>query len=144
LVGIGHTYLQKHNCLIGTKISLLFEFISLNNPGLFTTNIDQKQSIDSIPMFVSIVYYKKEEWQLLMSQFDDSDKMHNTWREWRQATENGIEHMHKKGKLLIPVQLSADEIVEYCISQNLANTSKTRSRMASQKLSKMLRESKVI
>jgi len=142
LVGIGHTYSQKNNCLIGTKLSLYYHFIQENNPELFDR--EEVKNENSIPMFISLVCYKKEEWPLLMSQFDDAENMQSSWRKWRSAAENGIEHMDRKGSVMVPIELSAKEISEYCKSNNLPNIGRTRIELSSKKLIAKLKESKVI
>jgi len=142
LVGIGHTYIKKHQCLIGTKLSLYFQLIANNHPELFDNKTAQNDN--GIPLFLALVCYKKEEWSMLLSQFDDAENMQNSWAEWRNAAEYGIEHMDRNGKLIIPIELSASEISEFCKLKNLPNTGRTRADLANHKLIEMLKESKVV
>ena len=79
-----------------------------------------------------------------MSQFSDADHMQNSWNQWRQAVENGIEQMQRKNVLIIPIELTADEIMKYCASKNLPNTGRIRADLAGRRLAEMLREEKVI
>ncbi len=145
LVGIAHTYLKKHNCLVGTRLDLYYQLIEQNNPHLFPAAPKHTDSPDrTIPLFLSVVCYRKEEWPLLLSQFADADHMQNSWNEWRQAVENGIEQMQRKNVLMIPIELTADEIMKHCASENLPNTGQTRADLASRRLAEMLREKKVI
>ena len=124
LVGIGHTYLSQHNCLVGTKLRIFISFIAANHADLFIEEDVDHQN--TIPMFLALVAYKKEEWETLMSQFDDAANMQNSWAEWRNAAENGIEHMDRSGKVIIPIELSADEIQTYCKTHSLPNTGQSR------------------
>ena len=145
LVGIAHTYLKSKNCLIGTRLDLYYQLIAQNNPDLFPKAPEHTESPDrTIPLFLSVVCYRKEEWSLLMTQFADADHMQNSWSEWRQAVENGIEQMHRKNILMLPIELSADEIMKHCARENLPNTGRTRADLASRKLAQMLREEKVL
>lgn len=145
LVGIAHTYLKQQNCLIGTRLDLYYQLIAQNNPHLFPAAPEHTESPDrTIPLFLSVVCYRKEEWPLLMTQFADADHMQNSWNEWRQAVENGIEQMHRKNVLMIPIELSLDEIMNYCAREYLPNTGRTRADFANRKLEKMLREKKVL
>lgn len=140
LVGIGHTYLQKHNTLIGTKLSLYIPFIGSNHPELF-----EKQTVeeDSIPLFICLVGYKKEEWSLLMSQFDDSSQMQSTWAEWRNSVETGLEHFNKKNQQAILIELSAKEIDDYCKDHGLSNVGHTRGELASSKFVELMKEESI-
>ncbi|MEZ5592089.1 MAG: hypothetical protein R3F53_15780 [Gammaproteobacteria bacterium] len=145
LVGIAHTYLKTQNCLIGTRLDLYYQLIAQNNSHLFPITPQQTDNQgQKIPKFISVVCYRKEEWPLLMSQFADADHMQNSWNEWRQAVENGFEQMYRKNVLLIPIELTADEIINYCASENLPNTGNTRADLASRKLAMMLREERVL
>lgn len=141
LVGICHTYKENQNCLIGTKLSLYFNLIAQNHPELFDSN---GVEANGIPMFIALVCYKKEEWSLLLTQFDDAENMQSSWSEWRNAAENGIEYMGRNGELIIPVELSSREISDYCASNRLENTGRTRADLATHKLMKMLKESEVV
>lgn len=144
LVGIAHTYLKQHNCLVGTRLDLYYRLIEQNNPHLFPAAPKHTESPDrTIPLFLSVVCYRKEEWPLLMSQFADADHMQNSWNEWRQAVENGIEQMRRKNVLMMPIELTADEIMKYCSSNNLPNTGRTRADLAGRRLAEILREEKV-
>jgi len=142
LVGIGHTYIERHNCLIGTKLSLYFNLIINNHPELFKS--DTIHYDNSTPMFMALIFYRKDEWELLMSQFDDADNMQNSWEEWRNAAEYGVEHMDRNNKLIIPIELSAKEINEYCKLKKLPNTGRSRVELVNKKLFEMLKESKVV
>lgn len=141
LVGIGHTYLSKHNCLVGTKLQQFIGFIAANHNELFVDDGTDNQH--TIPMFLCLVAYKREEWEILMTQFDDAANMHNSWIEWRNAAEYGIEHMDRTEKTIIPIELSADEIQIYCKTNSLPNTGKSRTELANKKLHSMIIESEI-
>lgn len=144
LVGIGHTYLSHQNLLIGTKLNVLLSFIARRNPSVYAEPNINLANKNSIPFFIGLAYYKKEEWPLLLSQFEDSNKMHKSHAEWREAAENGIEYMHQKGNLMVPIELSAEEISVFCRMNNLPNISKTRNLLVSKKLNELIRDSEYI
>lgn len=142
LVGIGHRYLSKHNCLVGTKIPMYFSFIAANHPDLFKDEVTNNQN--SIPLFLALVAYKKEEWDTLMSQFEDAENMQSSWAEWRNSAEYGVEHMDRSGKSIIPIEVSADEIQSYCETHNLPNTGHTRVGLANERMYAMIKESGIL
>jgi hypothetical protein len=140
LVGIGHTYKEKQHCFIATRINAYLASIFKNNPELLNIPLAQVQQSTSIPMFIGIAWYKQEEWNRLKEEFDDSEKMHKTWNEWRQATESGIEYMARRNKIMYPVLLEADYLKDYCSKNNMPNTSKTRVRIVNEILGSILLE----
>ena len=143
LVGIGHTYKERQNILVATRINSFLASIYSNNPGLIDVPIEQAQKSSSIPLFAGIAWYRQEEWDRLKREFDDSEKMHKTWNEWRQASESGVEYMARKNKIFYPVLLEADAIKEYCSKYNMPNTSATRVRMVNEILWSIIYEKQV-
>jgi len=75
LVGIGHTYHERHHCLAGTRINVYLSLIQRNHPVLFE-EVTESQMVETVPAYMGIVWYKREEWDLLMSQFEDAANMH--------------------------------------------------------------------
>ena len=143
LVGIGHTYKEKENLFIGTRINAYLASIYGNNPDLINMPFVQAQQSNTIPLFTGIAWYKQEEWSRLKNEFDDSDKMHATWNEWRQATEGGIEHLARRNKITYPIILEADHIKEYCKKYHLLNISRTRVRIVNEILASMIFEKEI-
>lgn len=97
----------------------------------------------AVSIYSGIVWYKRDEWDLLMSQFEDAAHMHKTWSEWRQAAEDGLEQMLRLGRIMIPMEISANEIMDFCRSNNLPNIGKTRALLCNQKLHEMIREQQI-
>lgn len=143
LVGIGHTYKEKDNLFIGTRINPYLASIYGNNPDLINMPLDQAQQSISIPLFAGIAWYKQEEWSRLKNEFDDSEKMHETWNEWRQATEGGLEYLERRNKIMYPIVLEADHIKKYCQKHNLPNISRTRVRMVNEILASIIFEKEI-
>lgn len=144
LVGIGHTYLSNKNLFIGTKLDVILKFISLRNPIVYKDADINFSPANRVPLFGGLAHYRREEWSLLKFQFEDAENMHNTWSEWREAAESGIEHMHRQGKIMIPIEISAKEISAYCRANNLPNISKTRIHIVNLKLADLIRDSEII
>jgi hypothetical protein len=142
LVGIGHTYHERQHCIVGTRINVYIALIQRNHPSLFEA-VELHQMVGSVPMYSGIVWYKWDEWDLLMSQFEDAAHMHKTWSAWRQAAENGLEQMLRLGRVMIPMEISAKEIMDYCRSNNLPNIGKTRTQLCSLKLYEMTIEHEI-
>ena len=143
LVGIGHTYKETENLLIGTRINAYLASIYGNNPELINMPIEKAQQSNTIPLFAGIAWYKQEEWGRLKKEFDDSEKMHKTWNEWRQATESGIEHFARRNKIMYPIILEADHIKEYCQRHKLPNNSQTRVKMVNEILASIIFEKEI-
>lgn len=143
LVGIGHTYKERYHCFIATRINSYLASIYSNNPELIDIPLDQVQNSDQIPMIMGIAWYKQEEWDKLKNEFDDAEKMHETWNEWRQATESGIEHMARNNKIMYPVLLEADHLKEYCMKNKKLNTSQTRVRLVNEILGSIILEKEI-
>lgn len=139
LVGIGHTYLNEKNLLIGTKLDVVLKFMALRNPISYSDARLNFSPANRVPLFLGIAHYRRKEWELLKNQFDDSERMHDTWSEWREAAEIGIESMYKQGKIMIPIDLPAKEIDEYCKKNKLPNISKTRNCMLNLKLADLIK-----
>ena len=143
LVGIGHTYKERKNLFVGTRINAYLASIYGNNPDLINIPLEQAQHSNTIPLFAGIAWYKQEEWSRLKNEFDDSEKMHETWNEWRQATEGGLEFLARRNKIMYPIGLEADHIKEYCRKRNLPNNSKTRVRMVNEILASIIFEKEI-
>jgi hypothetical protein len=93
-----------------------------------------------MPQFVSIIRYKKEEWDLLMSQFADAKNMQDSWAQWRHAAELGVERMTRSGHLVIPIELSSEEILLHCQKTGEPNIGRTRTNLASIKMMELMKE----
>lgn len=91
-------------------------------------------------MAIGVAWYRKEDWNELMEEFEDAGNMQDSWQEWRKAAEDGIERLHKAGRVGYPVILKAHEIREFCRSRDLPNTGNTRVRLVNEKLYEIFRE----
>ena len=135
LVGIAHTYHSSQNSLAGTRLNAFLSCIFRNNPAL----APQTQS-SAIPMITGMAWYRQDEWERLKREFDDADRFPTTWWEWRHKADRGIDQLWAQGCIIYPVELSADEIRNFCVSRKVPNTSRTRIRLVNEKLSRLMRE----
>jgi len=139
LVGIGHTYLKTARCLVGTRIGSFLSLIAANHPELFESP-DIDKATASIPLFTALIWYRREDWDDLMSDFRDADKYHTSWNEWRQAYETSLDALSRNQRHLVPIELTRDEIRDYCREQGRPNDSSARTKLANRKLVAQLRE----
>jgi hypothetical protein len=138
LVAIGHTYLQQHHCLIGTRIHLHLAVIAKAFPHLLEDSEMPEQS-EAIPMLMTLIWYPREEWEQLRDDFVDSDRYPLKWNEWRQRAEIGLETLGARGTLMIPIELSRPEIATYCREKRLQNDSQARLALANEELMDQIR-----
>lgn len=142
LVAIANSYHEKQNCLAGTTLNIYLACIFRNNPHLVALT-EQKPPYHPVPMLVGFVWYRREEWSRLLSEFDDADNMHDTWDEWRESAENGIEQMARSGAILFPVELSADEIGTFCSQRGIRNDGRARADLANIRIGEWIFEKKI-
>jgi hypothetical protein len=60
------------------------------------------------------------------------------------SSRRGIGVYAKKGKVMIPIEMSANKIVDYCKSNNLPNIGRNPISLANARLIKLIRESEII
>ena len=75
-----------------------------------------------------------------MRDFEDAEKYQATWNQWRPAFENGLEHLGRDGAFPTPVEISREEILDYCQQHGQPNVSQTRLTLANEKFMGMIRE----
>ncbi|MEM9478810.1 MAG: hypothetical protein AAGA58_04015 [Verrucomicrobiota bacterium] len=131
LCGIVHTYLEKQHVLIGTRLGPYLALIERNWPELV-----EESGEGFFPHCIggSFVGYRRSEWEQILLDARDSNTMHSSWEEWRHAAEKGVEEMAAKGIIMFIIELSAEEIREYCRLQGIPNTGHARSELASSRL----------
>jgi len=137
LAGIAHTYHQERHCMVATRIDVYLACISQNNPALRSV----LDPADTQPQsFTGICWYRKEEWEALLASADDADTMHATWAEWRQAALELVNKCVAAGIVAARVEVTVEEIEEYCRTRGVMNTGKARSELASIKVAAIIQE----
>jgi hypothetical protein len=133
LVAIGHTYLKRHHCLVGTRIHLHLYLIATAFPHLVET-LKLPDYALGVPLLMTLIWYPREEWNQLRLDFVDADKYPLSWNEWRHRAETGLETLGSRGTVIIPIELSHAEIVAYCGDKRIPNSSQARLTLANEKL----------
>lgn len=128
---VGHTYLQSQHVLVGTRLNVYLGMIQQSHPEVIA---EAGIGYSPQPIMMGIVWYARSEWDELMRDFDDANNMSDTWEEWRQGAESGIEEMAIRGKVAMPVPMTAQEIRDFCFKQKLKNNGYARSTLASAKM----------
>jgi hypothetical protein len=132
---VGHTYKAREHLLIGTRLCVYLAMIEQSHPDLLHS---AGEGFNPEAIMMGIVWYLRDEWDELMQDFDDAESMPNSWEEWRNKAEEGIEEMAIRGKIPLPIEVNAAEIREFCIQQNLKNNGYTRSSLINAKMAEQL------
>jgi hypothetical protein len=81
----------------------------------------------------AIATYKPEQWEALLADAADREKMDNTWEEWRAGMEKLVAELEAKGVRCRRVLLDVEEIKQYCQEQSIPNDSSARASLAARK-----------
>lgn len=138
LVAIGHSYLAQHHCLVGTRIHLHLYLIAKAFPHLLKS-LDLPDEKSGLPLFMTMIWYPRAEWELMRKDFVDADKYPLSWNDWRHRAEKGLETLGSRGSVMIPIELSRSEIAAYCRDKNIPNDSQARLGLANEKLMRQVR-----
>jgi hypothetical protein len=138
LVAIGHAYLRQHHCLVGTRIHLHLSLIAKAFPHL-VEHLELPEPISGVPLWMTMIWYRREEWEQLLAEFADANKYPRKWNEWRQRAETGVETLGSSGTMMIPIELSRQEILDYCREKQLPNDSQARLSLANEKLMRQVK-----
>lgn len=65
---------------------------------------------------VGMAWFKRENYERLLSIFEDSDKLHGTYDEWLAAAENGRKFLEAKGWRVVCVDTDPDDFSKWCIA----------------------------
>lgn len=76
---------------------------------------------------INLPYYRKQDWERLLSVSDDRESMHDTWNAWHKVYQKLKKQMIARGFEVREVVVDIDELVEYCKSRGIKNDSHARS-----------------
>ena len=141
LVAVGHTYLQRQHVLVGTRMPLYLGLIERSHPEVLAS---AGPKYNPEPILMGMVWYIRDEWDELMSDFADARNMPDSWEEWRNKAEEGIEELSIAGKLAIPIEVTAEEIRDFCKHQELTNNGYSRSSLAGFKMAEHTLERELV
>jgi hypothetical protein len=81
---------------------------------------------------VGIAWYKKEDYETLLSQFTDSDKLGSTYEEWLQDAERLLDQLRRNGHAFQKVYIDPKTFPAWCAARGLDIDSKARMEFASE------------
>jgi len=84
-------------------------------------------------MDIKIAYYREKDWERFIYMIDDSENMHDTWREWHKDFKKAKNELMKEGFTVIDIVIDLDELSTYCMLRGLKNDGRTRSQFVQQK-----------
>lgn len=138
LCGIIHTYKKQHNCMVGTKLGIYIDWIYKNNPELAPTQNTLTEN--AMPMYTGFIMYLEEDWEDMKEHAADSSTMCDSWAQWRDGIERGLEHMYKNGTPIVPSVVTSSEMKIFCQENSVPNNASSRIQVCNRKLYEALQE----
>ena len=96
--------------------------------------VKQKQSAASVPdhqpSLQAMVWYKKEEWEILKEMFVDGDMLPVTYEDWLSRAEQMKNEVQAAGDAVIKVYIDPETFPEWCTQKGLEMNSEARSQLA--------------
>jgi hypothetical protein len=83
---------------------------------------------------VGIAWYKRDQWQLLLNVSADRDDLEPTYAEWYKDAEKTLEKLRQAGLDVVKVNVQIEELLDWCIGQNVPVNANARSKYAADKL----------
>jgi len=81
---------------------------------------------------VKLAYYRKSDWNKLMSSVMDRNTMHDTWEEWNEAFNEFKSNVESLGLVVHVMTIDIDALNKYCEENQIINNGKSRSQYAAQ------------
>ena len=85
---------------------------------------------------VGVAWYKREQWQLLRDVSLDREEMEATYTEWKKDAEKALEQLQQGGLDVVKVHVEIEDLLDWCLEQNIPVNATVRSRYAAHKLQK--------
>lgn len=82
------------------------------------------------PMLRAMVWYKEEDYELLLTLFDDAELLPLTFSDWSKRAEEKKEEVENVGDQVIKVFIDPETFPEWCASKNLPKDANSRSQLA--------------
>ncbi len=82
------------------------------------------------PMLRAMVWYKEEDYKLLLTLFDDTELLPLTFADWSKRAEEKKEEVESAGDQVIKVFIDPETFPEWCASKNLPKDANSRSQLA--------------
>lgn len=90
----------------------------------------QKAAQKQQPMLRAMVWYKEEDYELLLTLFDDTELLPLTFSDWSKRAEEKKEEVEAAGDQVIKVFIDPETFPEWCASKNLPKDANSRSQLA--------------
>lgn len=85
---------------------------------------------DHQPSVQAMVWYKKEEWEILKEMFVDGDKLPVTYEDWLSRAEQMKNEVQAAGDAVIKVYIDPETFPRWCEQKGLEMNSEARSQLA--------------
>ncbi len=83
---------------------------------------------------VGVAWYRRDQWQKLLSASVDNEDLEETFGEWAKAAENTIRELRVRGQRIEKVDVDVDSILKWCQEKRLPFDSKARARFVAEKM----------
>lgn len=113
--------MKKKNTATGSSVAKLQEKWKKN---------ENKKAEEHQPMIQAMVWYKEEDYQTLLTIFDDRDQLPPTYEKWLSKAEKMKEEGEAAGDQVIKVYIDPETFPEWCRIKNLPLNAESRSQLA--------------
>jgi len=96
---------------------------------------DQTQDPQEVgPWEVSIAWYRPEQWPRLLEVSIDGDRLHKTYEQWLDFTNDLVADIESNGQSVIKVEVDVEELTAWCKQQGLSLDGDARAEFVTYKL----------
>jgi hypothetical protein len=81
-----------------------------------------------------VAWYRKDQWDKLLSVSTDRDDLEKTFEEWEDAAERKLSQLKAAGQTMDKIEIDVDELVSWCEKKGLPIDQSARARFAAEKL----------
>lgn len=82
------------------------------------------------PMLRAMVWYKEEDYELLLTIFDDTELLPRTFADWSKRAEEKKDEVEAEGDQVMKVFIDPETFPDWCASKNLPKDANSRSQLA--------------
>ncbi len=82
------------------------------------------------PSLQAMVYYKEEDWDVLMELFTDAEKLPKNYHDWYRRAEEMRAEAEKSGDVVLKVFIDPQTFPKWCAEKGLPMDSEARSQLA--------------
>ena len=91
----------------------------------------RRRPLDQVePVVTAIATYNPAQWKTLIETAADSDRLEDTWEEWRANKEKLTMELRARGLSFVEIGLDVDEINRFCAEEGIPNDGCARARLA--------------